>query len=138
MNLGSIEASSPTSKLAGNLQRGNPNWVKGVSQNPGGIPKRGTFIQRYERKLASFTEDLGHEPSGIELELLQQAATMATRVDDLRRRMSRGKPVSDEDLSRLLNGAARILLRLREGKAEPQESVANIPSLGECIETMRK
>ncbi len=126
MNLGSIEASSPTSKLAGNLQRGNPNWVKGVSQNPGGIPKGGTFTQRYEAKLASFTEDLGHEPSGIELELLQQAALMATRADDLRRKMSRGKPVSDEDLSRLSNGAARILLRLRDTRNEsgqPQESL---------------
>ncbi len=71
-------------------------------------------------------EDLGHEPSGIELELLQQASLMATRADDLRRRMSRGKPVKDEDLSRLANGAARILLRLRVKRNEsgqPQESL---------------
>jgi len=126
MNLGSMEASSLAAKRVANLQRGNPNWVKGVSANPGGVPKGGTFTQRYEAKLASFTEDLGHEPSGIELELLQQASLMATRADDLRRRMSRGKPVKDEDLSRLANGAARILLRLRVKRNEsgqPQESL---------------
>jgi hypothetical protein len=121
MNLGSIEASSRTSKLAGNLQRGNPKWVKGVSQNPGGIPKGGTFTQRYERKLASYVADLGRDPDAMELELLQQAATMATRAADLRRRMSRGKPINDEDLSRYSNGAARILLRLRV-KRERDES----------------
>ena len=45
---------------------------------------------------------------------------MAARADDLRRRMSRGKKISDEDLSRYSNGAARILLRLR-GKKDRRE-----------------
>ncbi len=120
MNLGSMEASSLAAKRVANLQRGNPHWVRGVSQNPGGIPKGGTFVQRYERRLAAYIADLGHEPDGMELELLQQAATMAARADDLRRRMSRGKKISDEDLSRYSNGAARILLRLR-GKKDRRE-----------------
>jgi hypothetical protein len=101
-------------------------WPPGRSANPGGIPAGGKFLARCEAKLAGFKADLGREPSAMELELLQQAATMATRADDLRRRMSRGKPIKDEDLSRFSNGAARILLRLRDKKDrrdEPSESL---------------
>jgi ribosomal protein L19E len=101
-------------------------WPPGRSQNPGGVPKGGRFVDRYERKLASYVADLGYEPDAMDLELLQQAAMMATRADDLWRRMSRGKPINDEDLSRYSNGAARILLKLRgkkDRRDEPGESL---------------
>ena len=101
-------------------------FPKGVSANPGGIPKGGTFNERCAAKVLAYTADLGGSPDSIERELIEQAALMATRAEDLRRARSRGKQIKDEDLSRYSNGAARILLRLRgkkDRRDEPSETL---------------
>jgi hypothetical protein len=109
-------------------------WPKGVSGNPGGRVSRKT---RHRKMVEELVADLG-DVRPIDRILVEQAAWLLVQGEDHQRARNSGKPVSDEDMTRCANGAARILLRLREGKPEPQESVANIPSLGECIEAVRK
>jgi hypothetical protein len=94
-------------------------FLPGVSGNPDG---KTSFRSRYNAKVAAFTADLGHEPSAMELELIRQAALMSARAEELRRAAERGKLVKDEDLSRLSNGCARILLRLRDGRQGREQS----------------
>src|SRR5881397_1787547 len=108
-------------------------WPKGVSGNPGGRVSRKT---RHRKMVEELVADLG-DVRPIDRILVEQAAWLLVQGEDHQRARNSGKPVSDEDMTRCANGAARILLRLREGKPEPQESVANIPSLGECIEAVR-
>jgi hypothetical protein len=53
--------------------------------------------------------------------LVEQAAWLLIQSEDHQRARNSGKPVSDEDMTRCANGAARILLKLR-GNVRPNIS----------------
>ena len=83
-------------------------WPKGVSGNPAGKLSRKT---RHRGIVAELTADLGANLGAVDRALVEQAAWLLVHADDLRRSH---KPVSNEDMTRAVNGAARILIRLRE------------------------
>lgn len=56
------------------MQKGNPDWVKGVSQNPGGKPKNGTRRGKWLRDLESAIKAVEYE---MGIGLLTQAVRMA-------------------------------------------------------------
>jgi hypothetical protein len=88
-------------------------WPKGVSGNPLGSTSRRS---RHKRIVAELIEDLGGNVGPLDRVLIEQAGWLLVQGQDLQRRFAHGKLVSDEEMTRCANGAARILLRLREGK----------------------
>lgn len=68
--------------------------------------------------MAALTADLGGNLGSIDRALVEQAAWFLVMADDLQRaRNGNKKPVSDEEMTRAANGAARILMRLRETRS---------------------
>ena len=107
MHQGSTELPSPREQRLKNLC---PPWPKGVSGNPAGKQSR---KKRHSEMVAKLVADLGRNIGPIDRTLLEQAAWLLIQGEDLQRARNKGKPVSDEDMTRCANGAARILLKLR-------------------------
>ena len=63
--------------------------------------------------VAELIADLSGDIRPIDRILVEQAAWLLIQGEDHQRARNSGKPVSDEDMTRCANGAARILLKLR-------------------------
>jgi hypothetical protein len=63
--------------------------------------------------VAELIAGLGGNVGSIDRILVEQAAWLLIQGEDHQRARNSGKPVSDEDMTRCANGAARILLKLR-------------------------
>jgi hypothetical protein len=91
-------------------QRGNPNWVPGVSGNPAGRSKAARDA-RVAAKMAELAVEFGGVAalSSIDTTLLRQAAELLMR-----------RPQGADDHVRIVNAVTRILggIRLRHGKRE--------------------
>src|SRR6266566_516306 len=98
--------------------RGLRPWPKGVSGNPAGKQSRKS---RHRKVVAELIDDLGGNVGPIDRILVEQAAWLLVQGEDHQRARNSGKPVSDEDMTRCANGAARILLRLRGKKDKRDE-----------------
>jgi hypothetical protein len=98
-------------------------WPKGVSGNPLGSTSRRA---RHKRIVAELIEDFGGNVGPLDRILIEQAGWLLVQGQDLQRRFAHGKLVSDEEMTRCANGAARILLRLRgkkDRRDEPSETL---------------
>jgi hypothetical protein len=120
MQQGGTELLSPKEKRLANLR---PPWPKGVSGNPVGKTSRKS---RHRKMVTELIEDLGGNVGPIDRVLVEQAAWLLVQGEDHQRARNSGRPVSDEDMTRCANGAARILLRLRgkkDRRDEPSETL---------------
>jgi hypothetical protein len=115
MHQAGTEQLSPREKRLANLR---PPWPKGVTGNPAGRQSRKS---RHRKMVEELIADLGGDVGPIDRILVEQAAWLLVQGEDHQRARNSGKPVSDEDMTRCANGAARILLRLRasRGRCEP-------------------
>jgi hypothetical protein len=104
------ELLSPSNKRLANLC---PPWPKGVSGNPAGRQSRKS---RHRKMVAELIADLGGNVGPIDRILVEQAAWLLIQGENHQRARNSGKPVSDEDMTRCANSAARILLQLRKSK----------------------
>jgi hypothetical protein len=112
MQQGYTERPSPRERRLANLR---PPWPKGVSGNPNGRQSRKS---RHRKMVEELVADLGGDVRPIDRILVEQAAWLLVQHEDHQRARNSGKPVSDEDMTRCANGAARILLRLRASVRE--------------------
>jgi len=113
---------SPKEQRLKNLR---PPWPKGTSGNPSGKWSRKS---RHRKIVAELIEDLGGKVGSLDRVLVEQAAWLLVQGEDFQRSRNRGKDVPEEAMTRCANGAARILLRLRDGKRE-----SSGPSLREYL-----
>ena len=107
MHQGGTEPLSPREQRLKNLC---PPWPPGVSGNPAGKKSR---KKRHSEMVAELIAGLGGNTGPIDRILVEQAAWLLIQGEDHQRARNSGKPVSDEDMTRCANGAARILLKLR-------------------------
>ncbi len=107
MHQGGTELVSPREQRLKNLC---PPWPKGVSGNPAGKQSR---KKRHRKMVAELIAGLGGNVGPIDCILVEQAAWLLIQGEDHQRARNTGKLVSDEDMTRCANGAARILLKLR-------------------------
>jgi hypothetical protein len=71
---------------------------------------RTRVAKRFKALIAAFAEDLGSgQLSHADQALVRQAAAMVVRAEQTQAAMLMGKTITDEDLVRLTNAAARIL-----------------------------
>ena len=71
---------------------------------------RTRVAKRFKALIAAFAEDLGSgQLSHADQALVRQAAAMVVRAEQAQAAMLMGKAITDEDLVRLSNAAARIL-----------------------------
>jgi hypothetical protein len=71
---------------------------------------RTRVAKRFKALIAAFAEDLGSgQLSHADQALVRQAAAMVVRAEQTQAAMLMGKTITDEDLVRLSNAAARIL-----------------------------
>ena len=110
---------SEASQAADTVARPKHLWPPGVSGNPAGRVSRKT---RHRKMVEELIADLGGNVGPIDRILVEQAAWLLVQGEDHQRARNSGKPVSDEDMTRCANGAARILLRLRGKKDRRDES----------------
>ncbi len=78
--------------------------------------------------VAELIADLGGNVGPIDRVLVEQAAWLLVQGEDHQRARNSGRPVSDEDMTRCANGAARILLRLR-GKKDRRDEASDLAKL---------
>jgi hypothetical protein len=102
------ELLAPRDKRLANLR---PPWPKGTSGNPAGKQSRKS---RHRKMVTELIADLGANVGTLDRILVEQAAWLLVQSEDHQRARNSGKPVPDEAITRSANGAARILLRLRE------------------------
>jgi hypothetical protein len=107
MHRDSTELGSPRQQRLKNLC---PPWPKGVSGNPAGRQSRKS---RHRKMVAELIAGLRDNVGPIDRALVEQAAWLLIQGEDHQRARNSGKPVSDEDMTRCANAAARILLKLR-------------------------
>jgi hypothetical protein len=71
---------------------------------------RTRVARRFKALIAAFTEDLGgSQLSHADTALVRQAAAMVLRAEQAQAALLMGEAITDEDLVRLSNAAARIL-----------------------------
>jgi hypothetical protein len=107
-----------TDQLAGKERRLvnlAPPWPKGTSGNPAGRKSRKS---RHSEMVAALIADLGGNLGALDRILVERAAWLLVRSEDLQRLRNSNKPAPDEEMTRATNGAARILLRLRDGRRD--------------------
>jgi hypothetical protein len=68
--------------------------------------------------VAELVADFGGNVSSIDRILIEQAAWLLVQAEDLQRARNSNRPASDGEMTRAANGAARILLRLRDGRRD--------------------
>ncbi len=122
MHQGGTELLSPREQRLKNLR---PPWPKGTSGNPSGKWSRKS---RHRKMVAELIADLGGNVGPIDRVLVEQAAWLLVQGEDHQRARNSGRPVSDEDMTRCANGAARILLRLR-GKKDRRDEASDLAKL---------
>jgi hypothetical protein len=101
---------------------GNPNWVRGVSQNPTGWTRT---KQRTAEIEAEFRRIHGRAPTVIEMIAVRNAGALAARVEGNTR-------ISADDAVRLTNTIGRVLARLGLNKPEKRRP-AKAPSLSDML-----
>jgi hypothetical protein len=83
-------------------------------------------VRRFRRLVRAFADDLGGGPlSHADTALIRNAAALTVRAEQAQAALFTGKAITDEDLVRLCNAAARILnlLSAQRTKRKP----AHIP-----------
>ncbi len=122
MQEGGTELLSPSEKRLANLR---PPWPKGVSGNPAGRRSRKS---RHRQMVEELLADLGGDVGSLDRMLVEQAAWLLVQGEDLQRARNSNRPVSEEEITRCANVAARILLRLRgrRRRAEPPGAFAHL------------
>jgi hypothetical protein len=78
--------------------------------------RRRSFSGRLDELIAALTEDFGDDPGPVELALIESAATLTVRAEELQEHLRRGENVNDNTLVRVSNAAARSLDQLSEAK----------------------
>jgi hypothetical protein len=80
-----------------------------------GIDGRSAPARRYRDLVADLAADLGGEAAltNAEMALVRQAAATTMRAEQLQAAIVRGEPVASDELVRLSNASARILVALR-------------------------
>jgi hypothetical protein len=77
---------------------------------------RRTFTSRLDELIEALVADFGADPSPTEMALIESAATLQVRAEELQEQLRRGKVVNDNTLVRVTNAAARNLDLLGEAK----------------------
>jgi hypothetical protein len=77
-----------------------------------GVDMRSAQGRRFKDLVRAFTADLGGELSTAEAALVRQAAALTVRVEDIQATLVKGEAVDDEELVRLINASARLLIAL--------------------------
>jgi hypothetical protein len=78
------------------------------------VDGRTKAVRRFHRLVRAFAEDLGGgQLSHADTALIRNAAALTVRAEQAQAALFTGKAITDEDLVRLSNAAARILNMLR-------------------------
>jgi hypothetical protein len=78
--------------------------------------QRRSFAGRLDELIAALMDDFGADPGPAEMALLETAATLQVRAEELQEKLRRGEAVNDNVLVRVTNAAARNLDLLGEAK----------------------
>ena len=78
--------------------------------------RRRSFGGRLDELIEALTGDFGADPGPAEMALIETAATLQVRSEELQEKLRRGETVNDNVLVRVTNAAARNLDLLGEAK----------------------
>jgi hypothetical protein len=78
--------------------------------------QRRSFSGRLDELIEALTADFGTDPGPVEMALIETAATLQVRAEELQEQLRLGKAVNDNTLVRVTNAASRNLDLLAEAK----------------------
>jgi hypothetical protein len=78
--------------------------------------KRRSFSGRLDELIEALVKDFGPNPGPVEMALVETAATLQVRAEELQEQLRLGKAVNDNTLVRVTNAASRNLDLLSEAK----------------------
>jgi hypothetical protein len=78
--------------------------------------QRRSFSGRLDELTGALIEDFGTDPGPVELALIETAATLQVRAEELQEKLRNGEAVNDNTLVRVTNAASRNLDLLSEAK----------------------
>jgi uncharacterized protein YheU (UPF0270 family) len=76
--------------------------------------QRRSFSGRLDELIEALTADFGTDPGPVEMALIETAATLQVRAEELQEQLRLGKAVNDNTLVRVTNAASRNLDLLAE------------------------